>query len=137
MHARPLRVCQARVRRAYCSPARREQRMACTASAAHALSRVRALTERVLSIPERCSRCYALSRVERCGTRSKSTGDLPMHRLTKISAVAAIVLLTANLAHAADKSPNATFELCGGSVAAGVGYTWGKGTLHYNGTDYP
>jgi hypothetical protein len=59
-----------------------------------------------------------------------------MHRLTKISAVAAIVLLTANLAHAADKSPTATFELSGGSVAAGVGFTWGNGTLHYNGTDY-
>jgi hypothetical protein len=34
-------------------------------------------------------------------------------------------------------SPDATLELSGGSVAAGIGYTWGGGTLTYNGKTYP
>ena len=33
--------------------------------------------------------------------------------------------------------PNATVDFTGGSAAVGVGYTWGSGTLHYNGKDYP
>ena len=34
-------------------------------------------------------------------------------------------------------SPDATLELSGGSVAVGIGYTWGGGTLTYNGKTYP
>jgi Cu/Ag efflux protein CusF len=34
-------------------------------------------------------------------------------------------------------SPDATLELSGGSVAVGIGYTWGGGTLTYNGKKYP
>jgi hypothetical protein len=60
-----------------------------------------------------------------------------VQRLTKMAAAAAIALFTANLVHAADKVPDATFDLSGGSVAVGVGYTWAKGTLHYNGKDFP
>lgn len=59
-----------------------------------------------------------------------------MNRLTTMAAAAAFAVFTINLAHAADKIPDATFDLSGGSIAAGVGYTWGKGTLHYNGSDY-
>jgi hypothetical protein len=33
--------------------------------------------------------------------------------------------------------PTATIELSGGSVAAGVGYTWGSGTLIFEGKKYP
>jgi hypothetical protein len=33
--------------------------------------------------------------------------------------------------------PTATIELSGGSVAAGVGYTWGSGTLIFEGKEYP
>ncbi|HJU12673.1 MAG TPA: hypothetical protein VJ728_17440 [Candidatus Binataceae bacterium] len=33
--------------------------------------------------------------------------------------------------------PTATIELSGGSVAAGVGYTWGSGTLIFDGKKYP
>ncbi|PWT73217.1 MAG: hypothetical protein C5B46_05725 [Proteobacteria bacterium] len=58
-----------------------------------------------------------------------------MLRLASIAATAALVL--SGYVHAADKTPVATFDLTGGSVAAGVGYTWAKGTLHYNGGDYP
>ncbi len=55
----------------------------------------------------------------------------------KATAVAAILLASSTLALAQDAAPDATVDLTGGSVAAGVGYTWGRGTLHYQGKDYP
>jgi hypothetical protein len=33
--------------------------------------------------------------------------------------------------------PTGTIGLSGGSVAAGIGYTWGKGTLVFQGKKYP
>ncbi|GEO40061.1 hypothetical protein GGE65_004411 [Skermanella aerolata] len=33
--------------------------------------------------------------------------------------------------------PDATVDFTGGSAAVGVGYTWGSGTLHFKGKDYP
>jgi hypothetical protein len=33
--------------------------------------------------------------------------------------------------------PDATLRLSGGAVAAGIGFSWGKGTLTYKGKDYP
>jgi hypothetical protein len=33
--------------------------------------------------------------------------------------------------------PNATLQLTGGVVAAGVGFSWGSGTLTYRGKQYP
>jgi hypothetical protein len=33
--------------------------------------------------------------------------------------------------------PDATLRLKGGSFAAGIGFSWGSGTLTYNGKDYP
>jgi hypothetical protein len=38
---------------------------------------------------------------------------------------------------AAQNVPSGTIELKGGSVAAGVGYTWGKGILVFDGQEYP
>jgi hypothetical protein len=38
---------------------------------------------------------------------------------------------------AARNVPTGTIELSGGSVAAGVGYTWGQGTLIFDGKKYP
>ncbi len=35
------------------------------------------------------------------------------------------------------KAPDGTVEFSGGSVAAGIGYTWGSGTLTYKGMKYP
>jgi hypothetical protein len=35
------------------------------------------------------------------------------------------------------KKPDATLKLTEGSVAVGVGWTWGKGTLTYKGKTYP
>ncbi len=37
----------------------------------------------------------------------------------------------------ADEAPDATVEFSGGSVAAGIGYSWGDGTLTYKGQAYP
>jgi hypothetical protein len=49
---------------------------------------------------------------------------------------AALLGLTLSLAQAQDK-PDATLKLSGGSVAAGVGLSWGGGTLSYQGKTYP
>ena len=38
---------------------------------------------------------------------------------------------------AQDKTPDATIELKGGSVAVGIGFSWGSGTLTYKGNTYP
>src|SRR6266404_8089698 len=35
------------------------------------------------------------------------------------------------------EQPDATLRLSGGSFAAGIGFSWGKGTLTYKGKDYP
>lgn len=38
---------------------------------------------------------------------------------------------------AAADVPSGTIELSGGSIAAGIGYTWGHGTLIFDGKKYP
>ena len=49
----------------------------------------------------------------------------------------AVGTLAASLAGvAAAQSKNATLALSEGSVAAGIGYSWGKGTLNYAGKTY-
>jgi hypothetical protein len=52
-------------------------------------------------------------------------------------AVAGMVALIGGLAGAQAKKADATVELSEGSVAAGIGFTWGKGTLTYQGKKYP
>jgi len=52
-----------------------------------------------------------------------------------LGAIAALGLVLST-ARAADK-PDATLKLSGGSVAAGIGYSWGSGTLKYKGKTYP
>src|SRR5260221_6401369 len=39
-------------------------------------------------------------------------------------------------AMAAEQGPDATIELSGGSVAVGIGYTWGSGKLVYQGKQH-
>ena len=53
-----------------------------------------------------------------------------------LAAVAAVVLSCTSV-YAADRTPDATIDLSGGSVAVGVGVDWSKGTLHFNGQDVP
>jgi hypothetical protein len=38
---------------------------------------------------------------------------------------------------AQDKAPDATFRYSGATAAAGVGVSWGQGTLTFQGKDYP
>ena len=54
-------------------------------------------------------------------------------------AVATVLSLCVALqtAEASNKKPSATIQLKGGSVAAGVGFTWEKGWLTYHGKKYP
>ena len=55
-----------------------------------------------------------------------------------LAAVTAVFLsCTSATIAAADRKPDATIDLSGGSVALGVGVDWAKGTLHYNGRDVP
>ncbi len=57
--------------------------------------------------------------------------------LTGVVAVGSLVSLLTGLALAQAKKPDATLTLTEGSVAVGIGYSWGKGTLSYQGKTYP
>jgi hypothetical protein len=59
-----------------------------------------------------------------------------MKGITGFVTVAALGLTLAT-AHATDTTPSATIKLSGGSVSAGVGVDWGRGTLTYDGQEYP
>ncbi len=60
-----------------------------------------------------------------------------MHRRWMITvALAAFVAVLAAPMLAEDKAPDATIRLEEGSVAAGIGWTWGHGTLSYQGKTY-
>ena len=51
--------------------------------------------------------------------------------------VLAVIAAAATVAYAAEeKKPDATLELKGGSVAAGIGFSWASGTLTYEGKSY-
>jgi hypothetical protein len=80
-----------------------------------------------LSVNEYNSRLVPASRSRRQGGKSA------LRQL-------AIGLLAAGLmilpAAAAEQAPDATIELSGGAVAAGIGYSWGKGILDYQGKQY-
>jgi hypothetical protein len=56
--------------------------------------------------------------------------------MTGFMTVAALGLILTT-AEAKNRTPNATLKLSGGSVAAGVGIDWAKGTLTYQGKHYP
>lgn len=51
--------------------------------------------------------------------------------------VGSLVAVLAGLAVAQGSKPDASLQLSDGSVAAGIGFTWGKGTLSYKGKTYP
>ena len=60
-----------------------------------------------------------------------------MHRRWMITvALAAFVAVLAAPMLAEDKAADATIRLEEGSVAAGIGWTWGHGTLSYQGKTY-
>ena len=59
-----------------------------------------------------------------------------MRTLGRIVLALAVVALVGGTALAQEK-PDATLVFTESSVAVGIGYTWGGGTLTYNGTEYP
>ena len=59
-----------------------------------------------------------------------------MNKITKIGLLLLVSTVIAGFAQAAVPA-DATIRLSGGAVAAGIGFSWGKGTLTYKGKDYP
>jgi hypothetical protein len=47
------------------------------------------------------------------------------------------MLLIAPVGRAAEEKPDATVKMSGKALSAGVGYSWGSGTLTYQGKEYP
>ncbi len=61
-----------------------------------------------------------------------------MKRIALFTMVTLILFLClSGMAMAQDKEPDAYLELTEGSVALGIGYSWGSGTLQYQGKKYP
>jgi hypothetical protein len=59
---------------------------------------------------------------------------MKVRTMSVLATVAALGFLV-SMARAAE-TPDATIKLSGGSVAAGIGYSWASGTLTYNGKTY-
>ena len=57
-------------------------------------------------------------------------------RTQTISILAAIAILGFLIMARAEDNPDATLKLSAGSVAVGIGYSWGGGTLTYKGKTY-
>ena len=62
-----------------------------------------------------------------------------MNNVKKIAILSLVVAVMTGFTQAAShhSGPDATLRLSGGSFALGIGFRWGKGTLTYNGKDYP
>lgn len=54
-----------------------------------------------------------------------------------LAAFGSLVSLLLGLAVAQAKKPDATLKLSEGTVAVGIGFSWGKGTLAFKGKNYP
>src|SRR2546429_7498804 len=52
-------------------------------------------------------------------------------------AIIGAMLLIAPIGRAAEEKPDATVKMTGKSLSAGIGYSWGSGTLTYQGKEYP
>ncbi len=61
-----------------------------------------------------------------------------MNNVKKIGILLLVLGVIAGFTQAAKhEKPDATIKLKGGSVAAGIGFSWGSGTLTYQGKEYP
>jgi hypothetical protein len=61
-----------------------------------------------------------------------------MNIIKKIGLLLVVLVVMTGFTQAAKEGkPDATLRLSGKSVAAGIGFSWGKGTLTYKGKDYP
>jgi len=59
-----------------------------------------------------------------------------MKRAMVIVMVLAMAMVLSSMVFAAEEKPDATLKLSQGQVAAGIGWSWGKGVLTYKGKDY-
>src|SRR5262249_56073594 len=57
-------------------------------------------------------------------------------KMISLIAIGSLVVVV-GLTLAQEKQPDATLRLTTGSVALGIGYTWGNGVLTYQGKEYP
>jgi hypothetical protein len=60
-----------------------------------------------------------------------------MKRVAAVVLVIAMFLGLSGIVYAGEKKPDATLTLTQGQVAAGIGWSWGKGVLKYEGKEYP
>ena len=62
-----------------------------------------------------------------------------MNNVKKIGILLLVVGVMTTFTQAAthESKADATLRLSGGSFAAGIGFSWGSGTLTYKGKDYP
>jgi hypothetical protein len=61
-----------------------------------------------------------------------------MNILRRIGVLLLVLGVVAGFTQAAtEETPDATIKLSHGSVAAGIGWSWGNGTLTYKGKEYP
>ena len=61
-----------------------------------------------------------------------------MNNVKKLATLLLVLGTMTGFAWAAGtEKPDATLQLSGGSFAAGIGFSWGSGTLTYKGKDYP
>jgi len=60
-----------------------------------------------------------------------------LSKVVVLASAAALFATLSALGIAANDKPDATVDFSGGTAAVGVGVTWGKGTLHFRGQDYP
>jgi hypothetical protein len=60
-----------------------------------------------------------------------------MRGIGRVVAVIATILTLSSGVFAEDAKPDATLELTQTSVAVVIGYTWGGGTLAFQGKSYP
>src|SRR4029434_7907864 len=57
-------------------------------------------------------------------------------RMISLMVIGSLVVVV-GLTRAQEKQPDATIRLSTGSVAIGIGFTWGSGVLTYQGKEYP
>jgi hypothetical protein len=65
--------------------------------------------------------------------------EIHMNNVKKIAILSLVVAVMTGFTQAAThhSGPDATLWLSGGSFAAGIGFSWGSGTLTYKGKNYP
>jgi hypothetical protein len=60
-----------------------------------------------------------------------------MKRVAAVVLAMAMFLGLSGMVYASEKKADATLTLTQGQVAAGIGWSWGKGVLKYQGKEYP